>query len=331
MKPSTSFVMPMYNGVRTVERAMDSVRAQTVSDWELLVVDDCSKDGSREVVSNYIARTGDTRIRLIERESNGGPGPGRNTGVDLAAGHFITFLDCDDEVVPNYLATLLPLMDVDGVDVAVAAHIACTPKGRRINRPDSVTGLMSGLDAVNAIMQDRMWNFNHGKLYRRELFEHVRSRDETIRYEDLVFNCAAFSYSRKVNVSPTPVHIYYIASSSVTWSQELSLWFIEGSMKFLKDGLNPAIRDQVAEKSWVTLRATLDIVTLSGAYATGASTEITKALQAHLRSDVSFADTLKVSTVAPRIAISILFAKILPQAYATVYRRYVRRNYNLEA
>lgn len=331
MNPTTTFVMPMYNGARTVERAIASVVAQTISDWELLVIDDVSSDGSRELVRSIIESSADSRIRLIERDTNGGgPGPGRNTGVDHAQGRYVAFLDCDDEVLPEFLATLVPLLEDPETDVAVAAHIARTPSGSDTPRPDRVTGRLTGLEAADAIMQDKLWNYTHAKLYRYELLKKVRNREEVIRYEDLVFNAAVFSYSNMVHIVAAPVHIYYIAASSVTWSDEPSVWFINGTLSFLREDLNPAVKDQIDPRSWTTLKATLDVVTLSGALATGASETTVRLLLDHLRRDVTLAETARVAVIAPRIAASCLLVKVAPRLYGAIYRRYVRRTYELD-
>lgn len=320
----------MYNGMATVERAINSVLAQTSPDWELLVVDDRSTDGSQNFVRQIIEGVGGSKIRLIERQTNGGgPGPGRNTGVEHAQGKYIAFLDCDDEVLPEYLATLVPLLDDDTVDVAVAAHMARTHSGATTARPDKRLGVLTGLEAVEAIMQDKLWNYTHAKLYRRDLFAKVRNREEIIRYEDLVFNAAAFSYSRKVHVVSTPVHVYYVASSSVTWSDEPSTWFIEGTVAFLREDLNPAVSHRVSSKSWNTLKATLDVVTLSGAYATNASPETTELLLNHLRRDVGVRQLIQIASVAPVISASCLLAKVAPKTYSSLYRSYVQRTYEL--
>jgi glycosyltransferase involved in cell wall biosynthesis len=324
--------MPMYNGSATVRRAIESVRAQSMDDWELLVVDDVSTDESREVVRSIISETGDQRIALIERTSNGGgPGPGRNTGFDASRGDFIAFLDCDDEILPNFLETLLPLLSDSEVDVAVAAHIARTATGKDTPRPDRSLGIMSGVAAVDAILQDRMWNYTHAKLYRRSVLDVVRNREETIRYEDLVFNACVFSYSRKVVVVSTPVHVYYIAPSSVTWSQEPTMAFALATQQFIRDGLNPAVASEISGDSWTTLRVTLDIVTLSGALATRATKPAVQRLTSHLRSDVSLTDIARILPIAPMIAVSAALARLSPGMYGMLYRAYVRRSYDMAA
>jgi GT2 family glycosyltransferase len=107
--PLVSVIMPVYNGMATLERAVRSVQAQTFADWELLVVDDCSTDGSREAVASWAAV--DPRIRPLCSAENRGPGAARNLGLRSARGEFIAYLDGDDEYDPQYLEHVARLRD----------------------------------------------------------------------------------------------------------------------------------------------------------------------------------------------------------------------------
>ena len=99
-----SIVIPLYNKAPYVRRALDSIAAQTFTDFEAIVVDDGSTDDGAAIIENYP----DRRFRLI-RQGNAGPGAARNAGVAQARGKFIAFLDADDEWLPNYLAEGLRL------------------------------------------------------------------------------------------------------------------------------------------------------------------------------------------------------------------------------
>ena len=101
--------MPVYNGIATLERAVRSVLGQTFADWELLIVDDCSTDGSREAVAAWAAA--DPRIRPLCNAENRGPGAARNLGLRSARGEFIAYLDGDDEYDPQYLEHVARLRD----------------------------------------------------------------------------------------------------------------------------------------------------------------------------------------------------------------------------
>jgi glycosyltransferase involved in cell wall biosynthesis len=101
--PAVSVVVPLYNKRATIARTLDSVLAQDVADWELIVVDDGSTDGGPELVEEEYA---DPRIRVI-RQANAGPGAARNRGAEQASGGLLTFLDADDQWEPGLLATAM--------------------------------------------------------------------------------------------------------------------------------------------------------------------------------------------------------------------------------
>lgn len=96
--PQVSVIIPLYNKGRYIARALDSVFAQTFEDFEVLVVDDGSTDNGPEIVAGYA----DPRLRMI-RQTNAGPGAARNRGIKEAKGHYVAFLDADDEWLPEFL------------------------------------------------------------------------------------------------------------------------------------------------------------------------------------------------------------------------------------
>ena len=105
---TVSVVMPCHNGEKHLRQAVDSVLAQTYEDWELLIIDDASTDGSAAIADEYCAK--DSRVRLLHTKcSTGKPATPRNVGIEAAAGRFIAFLDCDDRWAPAKLEHQLPL------------------------------------------------------------------------------------------------------------------------------------------------------------------------------------------------------------------------------
>ena len=97
--PRVSVVIPTYNRVAMLRRAIDSVLAQTVRDFELIVVDNGSRDGTEEMVRNIP----DPRVRLVRRPRPEGPARARNAGIAVARGEWVAFLDDDDEWLPEKL------------------------------------------------------------------------------------------------------------------------------------------------------------------------------------------------------------------------------------
>jgi glycosyltransferase involved in cell wall biosynthesis len=100
--PLVSIITPVYNAERFIEKSILSVLNQTYEDWEMLVIDDCSTDNSLAVVKKYSLV--DSRIRLINMPKNSGVAAARNTGVNVAKGRFIAFLDSDDTWMPSKLS-----------------------------------------------------------------------------------------------------------------------------------------------------------------------------------------------------------------------------------
>ncbi len=108
MMPLVSIIMPTYNCGHFIARSIDSVLAQTFQDWELLIIDDCSTDNTKEVVRQYTK----DNPRIIYRclEHNSGSAVARNTALKMAQGRYIAFLDSDDLWLPNKLAHQLRFM-----------------------------------------------------------------------------------------------------------------------------------------------------------------------------------------------------------------------------
>ena len=99
--PLVSVIMPVYNGEKFLAEAIESILAQTFSDFELRVVDDASQDGSVEIIRSYEER--DERVRLIQHERNRGQATALNNGVSAARGRYIAMMDSDDISLPDRL------------------------------------------------------------------------------------------------------------------------------------------------------------------------------------------------------------------------------------
>ena len=121
--PSISVIIPLYNKARYIERAIFSVLKQTYQDYEIIIVDDGSTDGSADIVKSI----NDERIRYVWQE-NSGPGAARNKGIALSLGEIIAFLDADDEWEPEFFSS--------GVDILNRfQHIAFVSFDYRVSDP----------------------------------------------------------------------------------------------------------------------------------------------------------------------------------------------------
>ncbi len=125
-------VTAVRNGERFLGRAIVSIQAQTFRDWEYIIVDDASEDGTVDIIESVVRD--DPRVRLVRREATGGPYAAANEGIRHARGRYIFRLDSDDVAAPNRIAHQLEFM---------AGHPsvrACAAGGGLISRPDSMIG-----------------------------------------------------------------------------------------------------------------------------------------------------------------------------------------------
>ncbi|MEP6778576.1 MAG: glycosyltransferase family 2 protein [Gemmatimonadaceae bacterium] len=103
MKPSISIIIPLYNRESLIDRALHSCLSQSMVNWEAIIVDDGSRDRSREVVARYT----DPRIKLLSHETNQGQCVARNTGAAVARADWLLFLDSDDELTDGSLEVIV--------------------------------------------------------------------------------------------------------------------------------------------------------------------------------------------------------------------------------
>ena len=108
--PQISIVVPVYNAANYIRQTVDMVLKQTFSDWELILVEDCSKDNSAEVLRSLERELQEPRIRVIYKEKNEGAAKARNTGIDAATGRYLAFLDADDIWMDDKLEKELAFM-----------------------------------------------------------------------------------------------------------------------------------------------------------------------------------------------------------------------------
>jgi teichuronic acid biosynthesis glycosyltransferase TuaG len=129
---SVSIVTPAYNAEKYIAQTISSVQAQTEGDWELLVVDDCSRDATRAIVASIAAS--DRRVRLIEQQRNGGPARARQAALDAARFRYVAFLDADDLWLPPKLERQLAFMRERDAALSYTEYRRISADGARTGR-----------------------------------------------------------------------------------------------------------------------------------------------------------------------------------------------------
>ena len=247
-----SVVMPCYQNAETLTASVRSLQAQTVSDWELIAVDDGSRDRTLEVLRSLAQE--DARIRVMHQE-NGGVSAARNAGMDAARGEWVFFLDADDLLIPDALETLLD-MTSDALDVVCGAYtIRYANENNRVETHVCADGdLQTVMESL--IRGDSALNSMCARLYRRSVLEvyGIRAPLGVKIGEDVLFNLAFFARARAYAMSEKVVYIYELGGDSAMMRAKSSVYLNSQAML---DGITAFIREQ----HWQTrmFRAHIDI------------------------------------------------------------------------
>ena len=124
-----SIIMPAYNAEATIRQSIESVLSQTYPCFELIIVDDASKDETRRIAEQYALS--DPRIRVLPNEANSGVAFSRNKGIDEAKYPWIAFLDSDDLWYPDKLEKQMALADAEGADIVYCSYAMTDEQGKQ--------------------------------------------------------------------------------------------------------------------------------------------------------------------------------------------------------
>ncbi|MBD2740587.1 glycosyltransferase family A protein [Coleofasciculus sp. FACHB-1120] len=116
-KPLVSIIMPTYNGGKLIQSALLSIQAQTYTAWEVIVVEDASKDQTEEIVQEFARLVGEHKVKYIRHSQNQGASVTRNTAMKQAQGKYLAFLDHDDLWKENHLETAVNKLESSGCDL----------------------------------------------------------------------------------------------------------------------------------------------------------------------------------------------------------------------
>ena len=217
-----SVIIPVYNAERYLRGCLDSVLRSVHRDFELVLVNDGSTDGSLQICEEYAAR--DSRIRLISQE-NRGASAARNRGMDVCRGEWVVFVDADDIISSNFLGLVvrdeyrsqdLLLFDFARSDTDLAERVP-TPETLWFGQAQLLE-LLRSLLLRTQLMEGGNLNFVSpcGKAYRKSLLDRYAIRfDISLSYgEDKLFNTEYLSYITDCAYLPIPVYYYAYHQSS---------------------------------------------------------------------------------------------------------------------
>lgn len=218
-----SIIIPCYNSAAYLAACMDSVLAQTMPDFEAILIDDGSGDNTLELAREIAEK--DARIRVYHQE-NAGVSAARNLGLDHAQGEWITFVDSDDLLPEDALETMLSAVS-DETDMVVCAHKTFSVDGSgETVIPETRWMDLAGeakrrAVALRLIEGDSVLNIMCNKLHRRELIErgHIRLNPDVRIAEDALFNLEAVLRGNGITYVNKVAYLYRTHEASAMHTQ----------------------------------------------------------------------------------------------------------------
>lgn len=223
--PLVSVIVPVYNADRYLEKCVYSILKQTYENFELLLIDDGSRDHSLSVC--YKLAKEDHRIQVFTQQ-NGGASTARNRGLEAAKGKYIVFADSDDTVSEKYIEHLYLAAVLGGYDI-VQCKLKKTSK--QMERIPSATFMPSDVQEITKeqALNGRMYKVSvWGKIYSSHIFEDFRFR-EGIIYEDDASYYQLVDRAERIAVLNEILYYYYLSDNSVmrTPKKEVDTLFVD--------------------------------------------------------------------------------------------------------
>lgn len=219
-----SIIIPVYNAEATLRRCVESILNQEYTEFELILVNDGSSDGSGDICEEYAKQ--DSRVRVIHK-TNSGVSDSRNQGIEAAQGEYIQFVDADDWITADATKLLVREASQEHCDLVITDFYRVI--GKRVSRKGSIkeSGLLTREELAECMMESPadfyygvLWN----KLFRRDIImEHGIRMDKKISWcEDFLFNLEYILYIRNASVLQVPVY-YYLKTEGSLVSQSSNL------------------------------------------------------------------------------------------------------------
>lgn len=210
--PKISVIVPVYNAEIYLPECLDSLLNQTFSDIEIICINDGSSDNCAQILADYAKK--DSRIKIIT-QTNKGVSIARNSGLDIASGEYISFIDSDDFVSTCFLEDLFNAIqntgsDISGCDYKKIKNSGNTTVAKSRTKPKVYPNALEVLLNQRNFIHFNVWN----KLYKRKIIGDIRFA-EGLYFEDNIFNCCVFANADKFCWISDKLYAYRLTHNSI--------------------------------------------------------------------------------------------------------------------
>lgn len=225
-----SIIIPIYNVAPYVEKCIRSVMAQTYRKLEVIIVDDCGTDNSMEIVESVIEENKNSEIifHILRHEKNKGPGAARNTGIDIATGKYVFFLDSDDIIIPICIEFLVKYaIHYPEVDMVQGGYFSNTSKAIEWTRsphlfPKGVEYMKNSSECRKLLQQRKHLPMVHNRLIRRSfIIDNKLYNEDHISGDDNLWTFFAGRYIKDIAFCNIPLYGRIYRPGSIVTSGNL--------------------------------------------------------------------------------------------------------------
>lgn len=230
--PDISIIIPVYNVERYIEKCLESIRAQTFKNFEVLCVDDCSPDNSVDIIQKFIKK--DKRFKLFRHETNMKVGAARNTGLKNALGKYVVFVDPDDWIERDMLDEIFKAFEVNQVDSVWFNAVIHETDGRIISLYNDQHSIFNRNRFFNVGVYELMsgTTYSPTKAYKAE---NIRSKNiyfpTDLVFEESEFYFKYFTNFRNAYFINKPFYHYCLRENSAVTNMRKGDTKIEDSMR----------------------------------------------------------------------------------------------------
>ena len=229
-----SIIVPIYNVENYLDRCLKSIKNQSYSNLEVLMIDDCSPDRSFQIAKKYEKE--DSRFRYIKRDKNGGLSAARNTGINLATGDYLCFVDSDDWISKDYVFHLLKNASENESDIVICDYVMSYENGNE-KKANSLSSIVDSDSLKSIIAYAR--NHSVTKIFNKNFFlkQNIFFPEDIKRSEDISTIIPLLTHAKKISIVNEGLYYYFQRNESLSNASnnsKIDLTFYDKTVDLMK-------------------------------------------------------------------------------------------------
>lgn len=233
--PSLSIIIPVYNVKNYLNKCIDSILNQSYKDFEIILVDDGSTDGSGEICDEYSKMN--SKIKVFHKKNNG-QGSARNLGLDVCKGKYIGFVDSDDFIDPDMYESMIMILEEEDVDIVECGARNVYMDGTSAEHDDNIYLKFNNKECLDHYIRGNyfytaVWN----KLFKRNIITDIRFPEGMI-FEDIYFTYHAYYKAKSIMYTSRCLYNYLAKRPNSTMNHGFDIREITNRLVLLKERMN---------------------------------------------------------------------------------------------